>query len=281
MVDGVMPVLWIAPPAASDELAIACDWAKSLTRLVEVSSPAEVIARPPGCLVDRSPALILVASPAASAWRLDDVVAVSRRWPLAPVVSVSATLVEGRRRSGPALPGVEEVSWTELPGRLAWWLLDRSLGVPGTLGVPATSRRDERILEATRRVAQTRPRMASRVEVAATRPIDLEGAVDLVTAAGHLVVGRRVGRPPIDHQAEIVVWDTGDLGPTQITWIGLLAANRPNTPLVAFDSFPRAETTSAAIRAGAAAVLSRPAALDVVAGVLMQVTAPARRIGCD
>lgn len=281
MVDCGTPVLWIAAPAASDELALARDWATTLTHVVESPSPAAAVNDPPACFRDRSPPVILVASPATSAWRLEDFLAVSRRWPLAPVVSVSASLVEGRRRSGPALPGVEEVSWTDLPGRLAWWLLDRSLGVPGTLGMPATSRRDERILEATRRIAQARPTAAVRVEVAASRPLDLEGIADLVTACGHETVGRRIGRPLIDHRADVVIWDAGDLGPTHVTWLGMVAANRPLAPVVVLDSFPRADTAAAAMRAGAAAILARPVSLDVVAGVLLHVTARGRRGSCD
>jgi hypothetical protein len=281
MADCATPVLWIAAPAASDELALARDWATTLANVVEVRSPAEAVNDPPACFVDRSPAVILIASPATAAWQLDDFLAVSRRWPLAPVVSVSATLVEGRRRSGPALPGVEEVAWTELPGRLACWLLDRSLGVPGTLGLPATSRRDERILEATRRNAQNRPGVGGRIEVAASRLLDLEGIADLVAACGHEVVGRRLGRPPIDHHADVVVWDTGDLGPAHITWLGMVAANRPLAPVIVLDSFPRADTAAPAMRAGAAAILARPVSLDVLAGVLLHVTSRLRRGSCD
>jgi hypothetical protein len=281
MADCATPVLWIAAPAASDELALARDWAATLVNVVEVGSPVEAVDDPPACFVDRSPAVILVASPATAAWRLDDFLAVSRRWPLAPVVSVSATLVEGRRRSGPALPGVEEVAWTDLRGRLACWLLDRTLGVPGTLGLPATSRRDERILESTRRITQTRPRAGVRVEVAASRLLDLEGITDLVAACGHEVVGRRIGRPPIDHHADVVVWDTGDLAQAHVTWLGMVAANRPLAPIVVLDSFPRADTAAPAMRAGAAAILARPVPLDVLAGVLLHVASRPRRMSCD
>jgi ActR/RegA family two-component response regulator len=97
----------------------------------------------------------------------------------------------------------------------------------------------------------------------------VEAVADLVTAAGHAVVGRRVGKPPIDHAAEAVVWDAGDLEPPQITWTGLLAANRPGAAIILLDSFPRGDTAAAATRMGATAVLSRPASLEALAGVLL------------
>jgi len=239
--------------------------------VLDAVSPATAVANPPESIRDRSPAAVLLASSAAISWSVADCVTVSRRWPLAPLVSVAATLVEGRRRSGPALPGVEEVAWNDLPGRLAWWLCDRAVGAPGTLGMPATARREERLLEASRRIAAMRPRRPARVEVAATRAIDVEAVTDLVAAAGHAVVGRRLGRPPIDHTADAVVWDAGDLDTSHITWTGLLSANRPHAAIVLLDSFPRSETAAAAIRMGATAVLSRPASLESLSGILLHV----------
>lgn len=267
----VPPVLWIGPAEAAGELALARAWIADQAEVIDATTPAAAVADPPAAVRERSPAVILLASPAATSWTMHDCVAVSRRWPLAPLVSVAATLVEGRRRSGPALPGVEEVAWNDLPGRLAWWLCDRAIGVAGTLGMPATARRDERLLESSRRVAERRPQRPARVEVAAPRPLDVEAVADLVTAAGHAVVGRRVGKPPIDHAAEAVVWDAGDLEAPQITWTGLLAANRPGAAIVLLDSFPRSETAAAATRMGATAVLSRPASLEALAGSLLAI----------
>jgi hypothetical protein len=123
----VPPVLWIGPAAAGSELALARAWIAEHAEVVDASTPQAVVADPPAAVRDRSPAVILLASSAAISWTTRDCVAISRRWPLAPLVSVAATLVEGRRRSGPALPGVEEVAWNELPGKLAWWLCDRAL----------------------------------------------------------------------------------------------------------------------------------------------------------
>jgi len=273
------PVLWIGPRVDTGELGLARSCIAARAEVIVIESPAAAVADPPAAIAERTPAVILLASAVSLAWSLHDCVAVSRRWPLAPGVSVAATLVEGRRRSGPTLPGIEEVPWNELPGRLAWWLRDRALGTPGTLGMPATARREERLLEASRRIAELRPGRSARVEVAATRAPDLEAVADLVVAAGHTVVGRRVGKPPIDHAADAIVWDAGDLDPAHITWTGLLAAHRPDTAIVLLDSFPRADTAAAAIRMGATAVLSRPASLESLSGVLFDLPPASRSAG--
>ena len=121
-------LLWIGP-VADDELALARECIAGMVGVVEAASPAAAVESPPAAFRDRSPVAILLASPIPATWTLADGIALSRRWPLAPLVSVAATLVEGRRRSGPALPGIEEVAWNELPARLAWWL---RCATPGT-----------------------------------------------------------------------------------------------------------------------------------------------------
>ena len=168
-------LLWIGP-VADDELALARECIAGMVGVVEAASPAAAVESPPAAFRDRSPVAILLASPIPATWTLADGIALSRRWPLAPLVSVAATLVEGRRRSGPALPGIEEVAWNELPARLAWWLHDRARGLPGGLGMPATARREERVLEASKRVADRNVRSGRPIAVAAPRPLDVEGS---------------------------------------------------------------------------------------------------------
>ena len=64
-----------------------------------------------------SPALVILATDRPGRWSLDDAVAAARRWPTAPLVSVAASLADGRLRSGPPLPCIDEVPWHELPCR--------------------------------------------------------------------------------------------------------------------------------------------------------------------
>jgi hypothetical protein len=266
-------LLWIGAAALAD-LRMARDWAAQMAEVHDAGSPAVAVAVPPAPFVDRSPAVILLAADTPARWNLTDVVPLAIRWPLAPIVAVAGTLVDGRRRSGPPLSGIEEVAWHELPGRLAWWLADRSAGRAGTLGMPATIRREDRFLEASRG-----PRAVNRaawplVSLAATTGGDLEGLADLADAAGLLIGRRRRGRPPLDESAGVLVWDVGRLDGEHLAWLRMLAANRPALRIILLESFPRSDSTSAALQAGAAAVLGRPVSVEALAGTLLWLGAP-------
>lgn len=215
----------------------------------------------------RWPAIVVLGSDVPARWMLADLTALARRWPLSPLVSVATSLVDGRRRSGPSLPATEEVPWSELPARIAWWLADRAAGRPGSLGLPATARREDRALEATAALRTGGRRL--RVSVAAESAVALDGIADLVAAAGHEIVRGTCGRPPLDEPAEVLVWDSTCLGSAELAWMRMLAANRPRLRVILVDSFPRADTALAALAAGATAVLGRPLAPESLAGVLL------------
>lgn len=256
-------------------MRLARGWAGELAVVHAFATPAEAIAAPPEPFVERSPAVILVASDAPGRWSLEDLLPLALRWPLAPIVSVAGGLVDGRRRSGPALAGIVEVPWHELPGRLACWLADRVAGRPGTLGLPAAVRREDRILESCG--GRSGPAAAVSVSVAAGNVADLDGISDLVVAAGGIVVRRSRGRPPLDEPAAVLVWDVGRLEADHIAWVRMLAANRPGLWIVLLESFPRPDTTLAALEAGAGAVLGRPASAETLAGTLRRPAAPTLR----
>lgn len=268
-------VLWVGD-REHDELAIA--WAAA-TRVAEVHGVAtldDALASTLPAFSDRCPAVILLASTTPLSWSLGGCAALSRRWPLAPLVSIATTLVEGRRRSGPGLPGVEEIPWNETSGRLKGWLFDRQQGVAGSLGQPSTARRDERLLECAARMVEhgsDSPGGRGAVSVAASRAIDLEGLAEVLTAIGHPIRTRCKGRPQLDDSADVVVWDVASITAADLTWVSLLAAHRPARAVILLESFPRADTTRAALEAGAAAVLGRPVSMEALAGVLLGVAA--------
>lgn len=270
-------IVWLGG-VAGDELRYAREGIDGLATVVEVDDPDGAATIAAG---GRSPAALLLASPTPARWSLADIVAVSRTWPLSPLVSVAASLVEGRRRSGPPLPGIEEVAWCDLQGRLTWWLADRAAGRPGTLGMPATARREERLVESLRGPTRRRLNPAGRVWVCARSPVDLDGLGDLVAAAGSPACGRSLGRPAIDVAADVIVWDWGHPEPARLAWLRMLAAERPSRRVVVLESFPRADTARAAARAGAVAVLSRPTAVETLAGTLWGLLgAAATGLGC-
>jgi hypothetical protein len=258
-------VLWLGTDEGTD-LTLARTAAGRLATVHLVESPEAAVVSPPAPFHEKSPAVIVLASSSPGRWTLADAISVSVRWPLSPVVSVASTIVDGRRRSGPPIPGVEEVMWHDLSGRLRAWLDDREQGRPGTRGLPSTARREEGIVEA------VRPRVSGlRVSIAAGRSVDLDALADVTIAAGAVVTRRTCGRPPIDDDSAVLAWDVGLIDAPSLAWLHMLAANRPGRRVVLFESFPRAETTQAALEAGAAAVLGRPCGVETFAGTLLAV----------
>jgi hypothetical protein len=281
---GSHQLLWLGDlgPHEARELTLARQEIGRLATVHAVADVAAAVAAPPVVFRERSPAVILLAAATPARWTLADAVALAIRWPLAPLVSVAGSLADGRRRSGPPLPGVEDVSWHDLAGRLAAWLDDREAGFPGTLGLPATARREERILEGVRRrwlagraLTAGQSPVAAPVAVAALRQPALEGLAGLVAAIGGQVAGRSLGRPPLDDPTPLLVWEPGSVDGGVLAWLRLLVANQPGRRVILLDSFPRAETTAAAQQAGAAAILGLPLSAEALAGTLARLTGAA------
>lgn len=271
-------LLWLGDlgPHEALELTHARQEIGRLATVHALADVAAAVAAPPAVFRERSPAVILLAAATPARWTLADAVALAIRWPLAPLVSVAGSLTDGRRRSGPPLPGVEEVSWHDLAGRLAAWLADREAGLPGTLGLPATARREERILEGVRRRWLAGRGLTAgqsvAVSVAALRQPALEGLAGLVAAIGGQVAGSSLGRPPLDDPTPLLIWEPGSVDGGVLAWLRLLVANQPGRRVILLDSFPRAETTAAARQAGAAAVLGLPLSAEALAGTLARLT---------
>ena len=266
-------VFWVGEIDA-DELAIARESLVRLTgcTVIRATSPTVGSAspRPAADLPGSSPPdCILLAIDRPGRWSVEQVLGLSQAYPLTPIFAITTSLGDGRRRSGPPLPGVEELAWHDVGGRLARWFADLDAGLPGSLGLPATVRREERFHEAP--AFQPHPRPVAPllpVTVAARTLLDLDGLVDLLAAAGHSVGERTLLRPELSPPDRLVVWDAGRFDGADLEWLRLLVANRPGVAVVILDSFPRGDVARGALRAGAAAILGRPVGLEVLAGAL-------------
>lgn len=260
------PALWIGS-ADDDELSLARGWvadtlARWQTPLKSYAAPEDACAA--AALDQITPRLAMLGTDRPSRWALDDAVQLSRAWPLMPIVSVAASLVDGRRRSGPPLPGVEEVAWFDLPGRVETWLDGWAAGRVGTLATPAPTRRDERLLG----IVTAARRDPATVSVVASTPMDADGVAAVIPFAGGIVTGTRCGRPALDEAAAVLVWDVGSLTADTLGWLSILAANRPRLAIILVESFPRGDTARAALEAGATAVMGKPLSLEALMGML-------------
>lgn len=260
--------LWIGG-TPTEELALARDWAADVlaahgVELADLPAPEAAATGDAGT----TPTIALLAAATPARWTAADAVTLSRIWPLMPIVSVATSLVDGRRRSGPPLPGIEEVAWHDLPGRLEQWLSAWREGLAGTLGVPATARRDERLLAMGPSPLRLPPMPLA---VVAPTPLDAEGLVDLVVAAGGTPGVVSSGRPPLDTADAVLIWDVGRLQADHLEWLRLLSANRPLLRTVVVAPFLRGEMARAVMEAGAAAVLGRPLSAEALAGTLRRI----------
>lgn len=267
--------LWIGE--ADDELGLARSWIRpTLERwrstLLEYSAPLDAARR--AALAPATPLLAMLATDRPSRWPLEETLALSAAWPLMPIVSIASALVDGRRRSGPPLPGIDEVPWYELPGRLETWLRAWETGRPGTLTAPSTIRRDERLLGIT-----AEPQTGTRVAIVAPTEFDAEGLAAIVAMAGGSVTSASRGSPTLDESADVLLWDVGRSAAHAIPRLGILAANRPGLRIVVIEPFPRAEAARAAIEAGASAILGKPLAIEALAGLLHRFSIPADGLG--
>lgn len=268
---GQRRVLWVGE-ADGDELAIA--W-ESIVRLadctvIRAGTVPDGVARP-SLVADDSPPphCILLVADRPGRWSAEQTLALWRRWPLAPIFAIATSLGDGRRRSGPPLPGIEELAWHDAPGRLACWFADLDAGLPGSLGLASTVRREDRFLEAPAFQPRPRPRgPLAPVTVAARTALELDGLADLLAAVGHPVEARCIGRPDLAPPNRLVVWDACRLDAADLEWLRLLVANRPGVSVVILESFPRGDTCRATLQAGAAAVLGRPLSLEALTGTL-------------
>ncbi len=259
--------LWLARSRLERTLA---RWQTPLHTFATPAAAATAAAMDPA-----TPRLAILATDRPSRWTLDDALQLSRAWPLMPIVAVTASLVDGRRRSGPALPGIEDITWYDLPGRVETWLVGWDAGRAGTLTTPTATRRDERLLG----IMPAGRREPLTVSVVASTPMDADGIAALVPVTGGVVTATRCGRPALDEAAAALVWDVGSLTADSLGWLGILAANRPQLAIIVVESFPRGDSVRAALEAGATDVLGKPLSIEAFMGTLHRLVPAADGLG--
>ncbi len=263
-------LLWIGDRQATLEFQLAASDSAAVLPLRQVPDVATAIDLPPPDDATLAPTIVCLAEPRPGLIRFADVIALSRRWPLARIVSVASCLADGQRRSGPTLPGVLPVPWHDFSARLRYWLAELASGRPGSLGFPITARRDERWQPSGPSGDAGNTHRRPQVTVAAATPATTEAVSDLVRAAGGQVVQQMAGRPDIADESPCIVWDCGEWLDSTLGWLHLLAGQRPGRLIILLCSFPRGDTVAAARAAGAAAVLGRPADREALSGLLLQ-----------
>jgi NAD(P)-dependent dehydrogenase (short-subunit alcohol dehydrogenase family) len=210
----------------------------ALADVTDADSPQAAVAAASASAEKATPALAVLASDRPARFTAADALLLSQAWPLMPIVSVASSLVDGRRRSGPQLPGVDEVPWHDLPGRCGWWLAAFEAGLPTSLGLPATARREERLEDLVRSVAVPMSHLAGdicdpefRSRLVATAADRLGGIDGVVAAAGGGAIGRFQDLAP-DTFARIM--DLDFTAPAELVRAALPALVRGDDPVIVF-----------------------------------------------
>ncbi len=275
--DASRAALWVGG-TEHDELRMSLEWLQNT--LARWKTPLAVCVEFDDLIFrathdPTTPRLAILATDRPARWTLEDALRLSCAWPLLPIVSVASSLVDGRRRSGPPLPGIEEIPWCDLPGRVETWLVAWENGRVGTLAVPNASRRDERLLGIHPATALEPPSVA----VVAPTPLEADGLAAMVPVAGGVVSATQCGRPRLDETASVLVWDVGAISADTLGWLSILAANCPQLAIIIVESFPRCDSVRAALEAGAGAVLGKPVAVEALMGTLRRLTSAADGLG--
>jgi hypothetical protein len=134
-------VLWVGE-IDDLELTIARESLVRLTGCIVIRETAPAPSSPSSphgsdLLGTSPPDCILLAIDRPGRWSVEQVLGLSLNFPLTPIFAIATSLGDGRRRSGPPLPGVEELAWHDAGGRLARWFADPANREAGKQVYPA------------------------------------------------------------------------------------------------------------------------------------------------
>ncbi|MBN2023895.1 MAG: hypothetical protein JW809_14020 [Pirellulales bacterium] len=190
-----------------------------------------------------------------------------RAVPLAPVVGLLGSWCEGEARSGRPWPGVARVYWRQWPASCRRELARLSAGQGSTWTLPATATDEERLL-AERACVRRRAGLVPIVTASAAMH---EWLAETLRRRGHATAWLRPGEPVRVEGAVAALLDAAEMDSQQTAIVRHLCQALAPAPVIALLDFPRVEDDARARTAGAAAVLSKPLAIEDLDDALEQV----------
>jgi DNA-binding NarL/FixJ family response regulator len=189
--------------------------------------------------------------------------------PLARVGGLMGSWCEGEMRTGSPWPGVVRTYWHQWTARCNRELRRLARGQCCSWALPPTATEEERLLTNT---AEPRPRQDGVVVICAWS----HEAADWLSAAcrrrGFATIWQRTPTTARARGATAIIFDGGSFDEVEYQQLQHLAATVRPTPVLALLAFPRLEDQRRALSAGAAAVLSKPLAVDDLCGELDRVS---------
>ncbi len=223
-------------------------------RIVESADVATAIQRIGGA--SAPPDVIVVVQSRPGEFCDQELYALQRRAPLAPMLGLLGSWCEGEMRTGKPWPGMIRTYWhTWLPRWLRQFQRLSSGQLP-VWGLPATATDDERVMFA----PDAEGFAAGQLVAVRSFSYDMADMLcDVCARRGYASIWIDPRRPLQLEGVAAVVWDaTGD----QWSECETVTAEFPSVPVLALIDFPRHGEVRRTLEAGAAAVLSTPFLLD-------------------
>ncbi len=179
--------------------------------------------------------------------------------PLARVIGLLGSWCEGEMRTGSPWPGAVRTYWHQWAIRCDRELRRLAKGEPCAWALPPTATEEERLLAD---MGEDWPRRQGMVVICAQSPEMAEWLSAACRSRGFATVWQR---PPITARVEgaaAAIFDGGDLGEGQSQDLDRLVAALHPAPVLALLDFPRVSDRERALSVGAAAIVSKPVAVD-------------------
>ena len=192
--------------------------------------------------------------------------------PLSRLVLLLGSWCEGEMRTGRPWPAAVRLYWHQGPARLKQELLRLAEGRSSTWGLPVTATDEERLL-----AASEAPLPQGRGLIAICS-FSVEMADWLAAACrrcGYATVWRDPRHPARLQDAAAGIYDGAETDAAELDALRQFVQELAPAPVLTLWDFPRIDDSQRAIEAGAAAVLSKPLAVDDLAWRLDEMLARA------
>lgn len=202
------------------------------------------------------PGLIFVCHPWPNSYSADEVDALRRAAPLARIVRLLGSCMEGELRTGRPWPATLRRYWYEVEPEIG--MHDSEFRIQPALSVPPTASEDEQLLQKCYRDDKSISENPVRIAIFARYREAAESLTDVCAQRGWSATWQRDIAGGIPAEADVALYDAICGNDADLHTVSNLTAALDSAPLIAILGFPRTFDASRFKSAGAAAVISKP-----------------------